>query len=92
MRELYRRPTLPLLSISFTDDEYMSKNNVDTLHGFYVHARREMRRIAPAELAVARIGHFGYFRADLGARLWPAMMDWISRSISADRASTSSGA
>ena len=92
MRELYRRPTLPLLSISFTDDEYMSKSNVDVLHGFYVHAGREMRRIAPAEMGVARIGHFGYFRADLGARLWPAMMDWISRSISADRASTSSGA
>jgi predicted alpha/beta hydrolase len=92
MRELYRRPTLPLLSMSFTDDEYMSESNVNVLHGFYVNARREMRRIAPAELGVRRIGHFGCFRADLGERLWPAMMDWVSRSISADRASTSSGA
>jgi predicted alpha/beta hydrolase len=92
MRELYGRPTLPLLSMSFTDDEYMSESNVNVLHGFYLHARREMRRITPAELGVRRIGHFGCFRADLGERLWPAMMDWLSRSISADRASTSSGA
>lgn len=92
MRELYRRPSLPLLSLSFTDDEYMSASNVEALHRFYAGARREMRRIAPVEHGIARIGHFGYFRADVGARLWPAMMDWVSRSISAGRASTSSGA
>ncbi|MEX1993610.1 MAG: alpha/beta fold hydrolase [Steroidobacteraceae bacterium] len=92
MRALYRRTTLPLLSLSFTDDEYMSKCNVDVLHGFYVHARREMRRISPPELGIPRIGHFGYFRADLGARLWPSMMDWIAQVLSADRESTSTGA
>ena len=78
MRELYRRVNLPLLSISMTDDEYMSESNVDVLHGFYANAHRDMRRIAPEQLGVRRIGHFGYFRADLGDRLWPAMLDWVA--------------
>lgn len=77
VRELYRRVRLPLLAISFTDDEYMSESNAAALHGFYVNARREMRRVSPAALGVARIGHFGFFREDPGIRLWPAMLDWI---------------
>ena len=81
MRELYRKVTQPLLSISLTDDEYMSASNVAVLHGFYVNARREMRRIAPADLGFLRIGHFGFFRADVGERLWPAMLDWVEAAI-----------
>lgn len=82
MRELYRRVRLPLLAISLTDDEYMSESNVAVLHGFYVNARRDLRRIAPADHGVTRIGHFGFFREDLGGRLWPAMLDWVNAAAS----------
>jgi predicted alpha/beta hydrolase len=81
MRELYRMIRLPLLSISMTDDEYMSERNVAVLHGFYENARRDMRRIAPAELGVRRIGHLGFFREEIGGRYWPAMLDWLEASI-----------
>lgn len=81
MRERYRQVTLPLLSLSFTDDEYMSDNNVAVLHGFYVNARREMRRLAPADAGLAKIGHFGFFRREPGERLWPAMLAWIEDTI-----------
>jgi predicted alpha/beta hydrolase len=77
MRELYRRPVLPMLSLSFTDDEYMSERNVSVLHGFYVNARREMRRIAPRDAGLGRIGHFGYFRADVAQPLWKQTLDWF---------------
>ncbi len=77
MRERYRRVTLPLLSVSMTDDEYMSASNVAVLHGFYENARREMCRLTPAELGLARVGHFGFFRAGPGLRLWPAVQAWI---------------
>lgn len=87
MRERYRQVRLPLLSLSFTDDEYMSERNVAVLHGFYENAGRDMRRIAPREHGVSRIGHFGFFRPRAGERLWPAMIDWIENSISAARAS-----
>jgi len=26
---------LPLISLSFTDDEYLSERNIQSLHGFY---------------------------------------------------------
>ena len=77
MRQRYRRVAAPLLSYSFTDDEYMSESNVAVLHEFYENAPREMRRLAPADLRLPRVGHFGFFRADPGARLWPAMQSWI---------------
>jgi predicted alpha/beta hydrolase len=83
MRGLYRRVTAPLLSYSFTDDEYMSASNVSVLHEFYEHAPREMRRISPADLGLARVGHFGFFRAGPGALLWPAMQAWIDGAIRA---------
>jgi predicted alpha/beta hydrolase len=86
MRERYRRVTLPMLSLSFTDDEYMSERNVAVLHAFYARARRDMRRVAPHDAGLARVGHFGFFRPDAGARLWPLMLDWVDRSLSADRA------
>jgi predicted alpha/beta hydrolase len=81
MRELYRRLTLPMLSISLTDDQYMSERNVAVLHGFYASARLELRRYAPAQLDIPRIGHFGFFRAGVGDRLWPATLDWITAAI-----------
>lgn len=81
MRELYRRPTLPVLSVSLTDDEYMSERNVAVLHGFYVNARLEMRRYEPAQLGARRIGHFGFFRTSAGDRLWRVTLDWIQNAV-----------
>ena len=77
MRASYREPTLPMLSLSFTDDEYMSERNIASLHGFHENARLTMRRLAPGDAGLQGIGHFGYFRADIGSRLWPPMLDWV---------------
>ena len=60
----------PILSLSFTDDEFMSAAAVDRLHALYAGAPRTMRRIAPAEAGVARVGHFGFYRERTGGRLW----------------------
>ena len=83
MRERYRKFTQPMLSYSFADDEYMSESNVAVLHGFYENAHREMRRLAPAEAGLARIGHFGFFRPVAGESLWPAMLAWVERAVRA---------
>lgn len=89
MRERYRQVRLPLLSLAFTDDEYMSERNVAVLHGFYRNARREMRRIAPRDIGLRRVGHFGFFRPEAGLQLWPGMLEWIGRSLNADRGRSS---
>jgi predicted alpha/beta hydrolase len=79
VRERYAALQLPLLSLSFTDDEYMSERNIQSLHGFYAGAARDMQRISPADVGAAGIGHFGFFRRRFEASLWPRAGDWLDR-------------
>lgn len=69
-RARYARVTAPITAISFTDDEMMSAENTEAIHALYTGAPRTMRRIAPADVGLSRIGHFGFFRADMQAPLW----------------------
>ncbi|RFA25192.1 alpha/beta hydrolase [Alkalilimnicola ehrlichii] len=69
-RRLFAAVTTPIVSLSFSDDEFMSARNTESLHGFYVNAPRKMRRIAPQEAGVRRIGHFGFFRPEHEVSLW----------------------
>ena len=70
MRARYAAVTTPLVSLSFTDDEYMSLANTRALHALYSGAPRTLKRIAPAEIGQKRIGHFGFFRAQHEHALW----------------------
>lgn len=69
----------PILSLSFTDDAYMSARNIESLHGFYRNARREMRRLDPRTMGVRGIGHFGFFRRKHAETLWPHAGEWLRR-------------
>ncbi|MBM3390714.1 MAG: alpha/beta fold hydrolase [Betaproteobacteria bacterium] len=71
-REAYASVTTPIVSLSFTDDEYMSRRNVEAIHGQYVSAPRTLKRYAPKEIGVKRIGHFGFFRPKFEQSLWRA--------------------
>jgi predicted alpha/beta hydrolase len=77
-RERYAGITTPILSLSFTDDEFMSLRNTESIHGFYAAAPKRMDRIAPADLGVRRIGHFGFFRKPFESTLWPRVAGWLS--------------
>lgn len=79
VREQYARITTPILSPSFTDDEFMSRVNIESMHGFYAAAPREMRRIAPRDIGARRIGHFGFFRRRYAEHLWPQAAAWLGR-------------
>jgi len=74
VRELYARVTAPITALSFTDDEMMSARNTVSLHGHYARAPVELRRIDPAEVGMARIGHFGFFRPASREPLWEAVL------------------
>ncbi|UUX96735.1 alpha/beta fold hydrolase [Aquabacterium sp. J223] len=78
----YARIARPLLSLSFTDDEYMSARGTERLHAIYAGAAREMRRIAPADIGERRIGHFGFFRPRFAATLWPQVAGWLAAGAS----------
>ncbi len=68
--EDYAQIGQPILSLSFTDDEFMSQINIESLHGFYRSAKVDLRRIEPADVGLDRIGHFGFFRSAIGVPLW----------------------
>ena len=57
----------------------MSARNIESIHGFYAGAPREMKRIAPGEVGEKRIGHFGFFRQRYARSLWPLAGDWLGR-------------
>jgi len=61
---------VPMTSISATDDEMMSAENIASIHGFYVAAQPKMVRLSPEDLGVKRIGHFGFFKAKMREVLW----------------------
>ena len=69
-RAAYAAVTAPIVSLSFTDDEFMSRENIASLHGFYTGAPRVMTRLAPGEIGVPRVGHFGFFRPRSRETLW----------------------
>jgi predicted alpha/beta hydrolase len=70
VRGLYAAVATPITSLSFTDDEYMSARNIASLHSFYTGAPRTMKRFAPRDLGLRRVGHFGFFRKDHAEALW----------------------
>lgn len=72
VRRLYAAVATPIISLSFTDDEFMSARNTESIHAFYTGAARTMTRIAPSEIGVGRIGHFGFFRRRFADALWRA--------------------
>ena len=78
IRRRFAAVKTPILSLSFTDDEYMSARNTESLHGFYAGAPREMTRIAPQEIGAKRIGHFGFFRRRFADQLWLRAGAWLA--------------
>jgi predicted alpha/beta hydrolase len=69
-RERFAAITRPITFFSFTDDEFMSERSGQSLSRWYVNAPQTDRRISPASLGVARIGHFGFFRESFAGSLW----------------------
>jgi len=70
VREQYAAVRTSITSISFSDDEFMSARNTESIHGFYVNAPRTMKRLTPQDVGLKRIGHFGFFRSENADSLW----------------------
>jgi predicted alpha/beta hydrolase len=77
-RQRYANARFPVLALSITDDELMTLRGTHSLIDLYENSPREIQRIAPADLAVRRIGHFGLFRSEHEALLWPRVDQWLA--------------
>lgn len=77
VRASYSSVVTPMFSLSFTDDEMMSEQSIRSLHRLYSNAPIEYRRIAPRDIGVRRIGHFGFFRPQFEQTLWTMVPRWL---------------
>jgi len=59
----------PVLSLSFTDDELLAREAIDSLHRWFTGAVVHRRHLSPAELGVPQMRHHGFFRSR-HAHLW----------------------
>ena len=67
----YAAVRFPVLALSMSDDELMTLRGTHNLVNLYANAERRVEHITPADWQVRRIGHFGFFRAQFEANLWP---------------------
>jgi len=77
-RQRYAGVRFPVLALSISDDEMMTLQGTRSLLGWYENAPREVRRIVPADVDARRIGHFGPFKAEHEAGLWPLLQQSLA--------------
>lgn len=76
-REGYRLVEMPILAYSFSDDGFAPRRAVDRLLAGFERASVERRHVAPRELGVRRLGHWGFFREDFRETLWAQALAWL---------------
>lgn len=80
-REAYARATYPVMALMFQDDELLLPEGSGLIHGAYKSTRVDYRELHPRQFGLKRIGHFGFFRSEHKAALWPLVSDWLLASI-----------
>lgn len=74
----FHRVDAPMWFYDFTDDSYAPAIAAAALRGWFTRAKVTHRTIAPADLGLAKIGHFGPFRAGATERLWDELLGVIT--------------
>jgi len=78
VREQFESVRFPLVAVSIGDDEMMTERGIRVLVDCYANAPRRVERVSPADLAVRRIGHFGFFRDSFESTLWARAQSWLN--------------
>ncbi len=68
----------PVLSLSFSDDSALQRPAIDDLHARYTNAPVQRAHLTPADVGLARVGHFGFFKRG-SERLWGGAVAWVSQ-------------
>jgi predicted alpha/beta hydrolase len=74
----HQRFQAPLYVLGFTDDPFAPPRAVHALHDRYGSSSQVRRILAPREVGMRRIGHFGFFRPE-AARLWQDVASWLEQ-------------
>jgi predicted alpha/beta hydrolase len=82
-REAYASAAFPVLGLTFADDEMLLAAGSKMLHEAYRKITPDYRVIKAADVGMARIGHFGFFRPQSETTLWPLVTDWLAARVAA---------
>jgi predicted alpha/beta hydrolase len=64
-------------ALCLADDPWATLPMVELLCSEFVSARPEILTITPADVGVAEIGHFGFFRPEHHKKLWRSAAEWM---------------
>ena len=70
----------PAIAITITDDAFATVSGAKHLLSYFPALRPEQIVVAPADVGMQRLGHFGFFRRAPGAALWPRLLALIGTS------------
>ena len=65
------------LSVGFTDDAFATEMGMRRLLSEFPKLNSEVRKVAPKDVGMKSIGHFGFFRREAQPRLWPTILPFI---------------
>jgi predicted alpha/beta hydrolase len=71
----------PVLAFSFTDDRLVPEAGAQWLLDRLPRARIEHRRLAPRDVGMDAIDHFGFFRRRSAGTLWPLATAYLDRAL-----------
>jgi predicted alpha/beta hydrolase len=72
---------MPRLAYTITDDAYAPPAAVDALLGWMPQDGLARRLVAPRDLGVPAIGHFGFFRQPFAPTLWQEALTFLRASL-----------
>ena len=64
-------------ALCFSDDPWATRPAIELLCSGFVSAKPEILTIAPADVGVTKVGHFGFFRPEHRDTLWRGAAEWI---------------
>lgn len=79
VEDAYARVRAPLRAYAIADDPFAPLRAVEALAALYPNSQWETRKLAPRELGVKRVGHFGFFRERFRDSLWRETADWLEQ-------------
>jgi predicted alpha/beta hydrolase len=68
---------MPVFALSFSDDAFATDMGSRRLLAVYPGLVARYECVKPAQVGLANIGHFGFFRRDAKATLWPIVLFYL---------------
>ena len=72
------------LVLSVTDDAFATEAGTRRLLSYFPNLNSQQLRVSPAEVGVRGVGHFGFFRRNAQATLWPRVLAYILQSTAGE--------